>query len=349
MPEALVPISSPSTTLPYELFSSTPYCALAEMTLPEMVTPAEDSTTTPDRLPAGALPAVAAPMQRPGLMRPGGVMPMKSPVMTSPVPPDQDAVAAERLDRQALDGDVGGLDGQPVGRAAGARAVEDDHRIAEIAGLAGAVDGDRIGDRRQGRLEADGLEVVAGDGEVIVFGPEVWLDCVIAARRLPVPLSAVLLTVKVPSICRPSSDSTEKPRRRSSLRRATRSSRRLGTRTSTSRVFLIGLCGRRTGSPDHAGRAPRRARRWIASSRDRALERGRGRRGPRTDLASISTSPSAGGDGHLIGGSRGVFRSSQRPDERPESMNASESQGQYPAWAASPTRLPGSSRDASQA
>lgn len=132
----------------------------------------------------------------------------------------------------------------------------------------------------------------------IVLGPEVWLDCVIAARRLPDPLSALLLTVKVLSICRPSINSTEKLRHRSSLRRAARSSRRLRNQEIDIAGVPYGLCGRRTGGPDHAARAPRRARRWIASSRDRAPERGRGRRGPRTDLASVSTSPSVVGGGH---------------------------------------------------
>ena len=62
----------------------------------------------------------------------------------------------------------------------------------------------------------------------IVFGPVVTLDCVMAQRRVPVALvSAVLVTLKVESIWRPSSDSMSGRERRICERRVARSFLRL--------------------------------------------------------------------------------------------------------------------------
>ncbi len=79
---------------------------------------------------------------------------------------DEHAVAAEGVDRQPLDRDVRGVDRQAVGRRAGARTAEGDQRDAAIELLAGAVDRHRAGDRGQGRLQADRVQVGAGDVEV---------------------------------------------------------------------------------------------------------------------------------------------------------------------------------------
>ena len=62
----------------------------------------------------------------------------------------------------------------------------------------------------------------------IAFGPVVLSDWVMAHRRVPVAVvSAVLVTVKVDSISRPSSGSTMNRRRRSGRRRAEQTLRRL--------------------------------------------------------------------------------------------------------------------------
>ena len=68
----------------------------------------------------------------------------------------------------------------------------------------------------------------------IAFGPVVLSDWVMAHRRVPVAVvSAVLVTVKVDSISRPSSGSTMNRRRRSGRRRGELTLRRLGNQGFT--------------------------------------------------------------------------------------------------------------------
>ena len=72
--------------------------------------------------------------------------------------------------------------------------------------------------------------------KLMAFGPLAAFELMIAWRRLPAPLSLMLVTVKVESIWRPSSGSMTNCRRRSGKRRLARASRRL-------RYQLIDMAG----------------------------------------------------------------------------------------------------------
>ena len=86
--------------------------------------------------------------RRPGRVRPDVVPGHHIP--GRPRPGDQQPVEREPVDDQARDGTVRRGDGQPAHPGSGQVAAQLDQRAAGVVRLGGAVDGQRVGDRRQG-------------------------------------------------------------------------------------------------------------------------------------------------------------------------------------------------------
>ena len=78
---------------------------------------------------------------------------------------EHDPGVAEAIDHQPLDRGVTAVESQPIGVRSRTTAVEDDDRGPREAGLGGAVDRDRHGDRRERRGEVDRERAGIRDGE----------------------------------------------------------------------------------------------------------------------------------------------------------------------------------------